>query len=193
MQARVPSPRGFGLSCRTMVTAVQRAHTSALVGTWVFVLSDAVGFVALLSTMAALRSDSDAFASASPSLKVGLIATALLACVSASLIVASRTSKAVWPWLLLGVGASVGFCALQYWEYRDMLGSSFVLTSPAQEAFVVVTGYHLLHVAAGALALLWALARHMRNGTKAPVGPLSVYWHFVDALWLVIFGFFYLV
>ncbi len=175
-----------------MATAVQRAHTSALVGTWVFVLSDAVGFVALLSTMAALRSDSAAFASASPSVAMGLIATGLLVCISISLAVGGRTAKAVWPWLGIGIVASVGFCGLQYWEYKDMLGASFVLTSPAQESFVVVTAYHLFHVAVGALALLWALSRQLLTGAKPPVGPLSIYWHFVDALWLFIFGFFYL-
>jgi heme/copper-type cytochrome/quinol oxidase subunit 3 len=73
-----------------------------------------------------------------------------------------------------------------------MLGPSFVLTSPAQEAFVVVTAYHLVHVAIGGLALLWALCRQMLGGAKPPMGPLSIYWHFVDALWLFIVGFFYL-
>tara|TARA_R110002096_G_scaffold44526_13_gene120521 strand:- start:108330 stop:108860 length:531 start_codon:yes stop_codon:yes gene_type:complete len=175
-----------------MATAAQRAHTSALVGTWVFVLSDAIGFVALLSTMAALRSDSAAFASAEPALEAGLIATALLACISVSLVISSRRCKAVWPWLVFGFVASVGFCGLQYWEYRDMLGPSFVLTSPAQEAFVVVTGYHLLHVAVGGLVLLWALVRKLFGGAAPPMGPISIYWHFVDALWLFIFGFFYL-
>lgn len=175
-----------------MATAVQRAHSSALVGTWVFVLSDAVGFVALLSTMVALRSDSPAFAGADPALGMGLVATALLAGISASLVAAMRIPKKAWLWLAVAAMACAGFCLLQYLEYKAMLGPDFVLRTPAQEAFVVVTGYHLLHVAAGGLALTWALVRQATRGTPAPVGPLSIYWHFVDALWLVIFAFFYL-
>lgn len=174
-----------------MATAVQRAHTSALVGTWVFVLSDAIGFLALLSTVLALRSDSPAFSGASPDLGTGLVATALLALISASLIVARRVHR-TWPLLAVALASSVGFCALQYWEYAAMLGPKFVVATPAQEAFVVVTGYHLLHVAIGALVLLWALARSLLGSGKAPIGPISVYWHFVDALWLLIFGALYL-
>lgn len=174
-----------------MATAVQRAHTSALVGTWVFVLSDAIGFVALLSTVLALRSDSPAFSGASPDLRMGLIATALLMLTSASLIIARRVHRS-WPLLSTALGSSIGFCALQYWEYKSMLGDKLVVATPAQEAFVVVTGYHVLHVAIGALILLWALARSLFGSAKAPLGPISVYWHFVDALWLIIFGALYL-
>lgn len=175
-----------------MATAVQKAHSSALVGMWVFVLSDAVGFVALLSTMAALRSDRPAFASANPDIVMGLIATTLLAAISVSMILAARGVGKVWPLLVVALGSALGFCVLQYAEYSTLLGPGFVLDAPAQESFVVVTGYHLVHVAAGALALAWALARQAVGGRAAPVGPLAVYWHFVDALWLVIFTFLYL-
>ena len=81
---------------------------------------------------------------------------------------------------------------LQAVEYRELLGDSLLLQNPADESFVVVTGYHALHVAAGALLLLWGLLREAITGAPIPLGPLSVYWHFVDALWLVIFAFFYL-
>ena len=159
-----------------------------MVGIWVFVLSDAVGFIALLTTVAALRTGSPAFAaSVSPGMNSGLLATGLLGLVSLCLILARTQERRAR--LLLGIAAltALAFCGLQYWEYKSLLGPELRLSEPAHESFVVVTGYHLLHVAAGALALLWGLSRE-----TLPLGPLSVYWHFVDGLWLLIFGFFYL-
>lgn len=159
-----------------------------MVGIWVFVLSDAVGFAALLTTMASLRLGASGFSVVvAPGLGSGLVATALLATISGSLIAARWRPGLAKFALLWAALAAFGFCGLQYWEYKSFLGPELTLATPAQESFVVVTGYHLLHVFAGGLAVLWGLTRK-----TLPLGPLSVYWHFVDGLWLFIFSFFYL-
>jgi heme/copper-type cytochrome/quinol oxidase subunit 3 len=171
-----------------MSTTAQRAQTASMVGIWVFVLSDAVGFAALLTTMASLRVGTAGFSgSASPGLGAGLGATALLATISGSLLAARFRPERGKLFARVGSLAAFAFCALQYWEYHAVLGPELTLATPAQESFVVVTGYHLMHVFAGGLALLWGLTR-----PSLPLGPLSVYWHFVDGLWLFIFGAFYL-
>lgn len=172
-----------------MSTQAQRAQTASMVGIWVFVLSDAVGFAALLTTMASLRLGSSGFQSVGPGpdLAMGLGATALLGIVSVALIVGSKKPALLRGLTLVAAIAALGFCALQYYEYKSLLGPEMALSTPALESFVVVTAYHLLHVAVGAFALLWGLTR-----SKPPIGPLAVYWHFVDSLWLFIFVFFYL-
>lgn len=160
-----------------------------MVGIWVFVLSDAVGFAALLTTMASLRLGSAGFsaAGASPDLLVGLSATALLGVVSLSVWLAGKKPGRARVLALVAVVAALAFCALQAWEYRALLGADLRLSTPALESFVVVTAYHLLHVLVGIVVLLWGLTR-----SPMPTGPLAVYWHFVDGLWLMIFAFFYL-
>jgi heme/copper-type cytochrome/quinol oxidase subunit 3 len=164
------------------------------VGIWVFVLSDAIGFAALFVTVTALRASRDAFSTAGLGVRsdVGWGATALLAGVSALMVLARaalRGSRERRARLLCAVAAllALAFVALQGWEYSELFADAGVLSSPGHESFFVVTGYHLAHVAAGALALLWALLRR-----PLPLEPLSVYWHFVDGLWLFIFSFFYL-
>lgn len=166
------------------------SRSRAMVGIWVFVLSDAVGFAALLTTVMALRTSSDAFANSDVlQLSEGSIATALLVGISVSLIIARKRSSARRA--LLGIAAlfAAGFCVLQYFEYQAIfeVRSEGHAIAPGLESFVVVSAYHVLHVAAGLLALLWALPKK-----DIPLGPLSVYWHFVDGLWLFIFTLFYL-
>jgi cytochrome c oxidase subunit 3 len=176
-----------------------KAHTSALVGTWVFVLSDAVGFVALLSTVAALRAGSVGFADSGPSeisVGLGVVATLLLGLLSLSLILARRM-KAGKLAMAVAFVCSLAFCALQVHEYQTLFGPDFPRPAPPLQSFLVVTGYHLLHVVGGSLALLWALTKKpekagTRFGAPSVLAPLSIYWHFVDGLWVAIFVFFYL-
>jgi heme/copper-type cytochrome/quinol oxidase subunit 3 len=172
-----------------MSTSVKQAQTASMVGIWVFVLSDAVGFAALLTTMASLRLGSAGFAAqgTGPDLTMGLAATGILALVSVCMVLAGRRPAHARALVGAATIAALAFCGLQYFEYKSLLGPNIQLSTPALESFVVVTGYHLVHVFAGALALVWGLTKK-----SVPLGPLSVYWHFVDGLWLFIFVFFYL-
>jgi heme/copper-type cytochrome/quinol oxidase subunit 3 len=69
---------------------------------------------------------------------------------------------------------------------RDLFGSTFF----------TLTGLHGLHVFAGlvALAILLglALAGDFDDKRPAAVGAVALYWHFVDAVWIVIFCVVYL-
>jgi cytochrome c oxidase subunit 3 len=54
-----------------------------------------------------------------------------------------------------------------------------------------LVGLHAFHVTAGLLmltiVLLFALAGRVGHEQSARVGVLSMYWHFVDAVWVVVF------
>jgi heme/copper-type cytochrome/quinol oxidase subunit 3 len=64
--------------------------------------------------------------------------------------------------------------------------------------YYLLTGVHALHVAAGLVANLWALAG-LRDKSSVPLAlslgrirALSLYWIFVDLVWLVILVLLYL-
>jgi len=54
-----------------------------------------------------------------------------------------------------------------------------------------LVGLHAFHVTAGLVALatvsLFALFGHVKPGHAARVDVVSLYWHFVDAVWVVVF------
>src|SRR5215471_14472339 len=60
-----------------------------------------------------------------------------------------------------------------------------------------LVGLHAFHVTVGLLALatvaLFALFGHVRQEHAEPVGVLSLYWHFVDAVWVVVFTVVYII
>jgi heme/copper-type cytochrome/quinol oxidase subunit 3 len=62
--------------------------------------------------------------------------------------------------------------------------------------FFTLTGFHGLHVCVGVIALLilmgLAFAGDFRQGRIEAVKSIGLYWHFVDAVWLVVFSVIYL-
>lgn len=88
------------------------------------------------------------------------------------------------------------FLAMQAMEYREKLPH----LAPSQNAyasmFYSITGLHGTHVAFGLLFLAWALLREMKGTVSgersAAIRNASLYWHFVDGVWLVVFTSLYL-
>jgi cytochrome c oxidase subunit 3 len=98
------------------------------------------------------------------------------------------------------MGLGVLFLAGQAYEWTH---AGFSLSDGLMgSTFFTLTGFHAAHVAAGILVLLVATARvwRTRGANESDQGgtPVSLaesgtyYWHFVDAVWLVLFTLVYL-
>ena len=124
-------------------------------GMWVFLVTDAMSFGALLTVYAVLRAGADTWPP--PRLDLRLAAVATLALVGSSLTLAR---KRVIPTLVLG-GA---FLALQALEYVSLARHGVRFGSDrAAASFFAATGWHGLHVVAGLVVL--ALAPRSSHGT----------------------------
>ena len=60
-----------------------------------------------------------------------------------------------------------------------------------------IVGLHAFHVTAGllmlAIVLIFSLAGRLRQNQSGRIGVLAMYWHFVDAVWVVVFTVVYIV
>jgi heme/copper-type cytochrome/quinol oxidase subunit 3 len=145
-------------------------------GMWLFLVTDAMSFGALLLAYGVLRAhDTAGFADAAarPNLLFGAAATIVLLASSWTL---ARGRVAV----TLALGAL--FLGAQAFEYVTLArhGVGFA-AAPAASIFFATTGWHGLHVAAG-LVLLAVAGKH---------ASVALFWQFVDAVWIVLFAVFY--
>jgi cytochrome c oxidase subunit 3 len=76
-------------------------------------------------------------------------------------------------------------------------GLNFGLTSGTYGSlFYLLTGFHGLHVLLGVLLQFYMLFRSFRPGNYAKghtgVAEVSLFWHFVDVIWIILFCLIYL-
>ncbi len=101
-----------------------------------------------------------------------------------------------WYTLTFVMGAI--FIGGQAFEYANLISEGFVISTNAYtSAFFLATGFHGLHVLGGLVAFLLMLgrtylARTFTHEQAVHAIVTSYYWHFVDAIWVVLFGVLYL-
>jgi heme/copper-type cytochrome/quinol oxidase subunit 3 len=86
------------------------------------------------------------------------------------------------------------FVVVQWFEWAN---KPFTLASnPYGSLFFVTTGFHMAHVIVGVIGLaalgLWTMLGYFDHSRYVPVSIGVLYWHFVDAVWVVVFFSFYL-
>lgn len=103
--------------------------------------------------------------------------------------------------LVLGLGFTIS----QYVGWYELNQSNIYLSGEVSGSYLyVISGLHVLHLAAG-LVFLTMTYTHVSNVSRDPVRQLimitnpyqriklemlTVYWHFIDALWVVLFFYF---
>ena len=102
--------------------------------------------------------------------------------------------------LLLGATALLGvlFAVLQITGFYNLYSRGIQIigegSNPSASFLGVITGLHVVHVLGGVVALLIVYIKAYNTRVKTynstPLEILSVYWHFVDILWIYLFIFF---
>jgi len=100
-------------------------------------------------------------------------------------------------WLLATIALGVIFLFGQALEWRGLIAGGVTLSRDLfGTTFFTLTGFHGLHVIVGliALATLTAIgfAGELDGGDEVALSTVSLYWHFVDAVWVVVFSVIYL-
>ncbi len=100
--------------------------------------------------------------------------------------------------LLGAIGLGLGFLGLFGYEYYHKIRIEHILptTHAYASAFYTITSFHAAHLCFGLLLMGYTLVRavlgHFGAGRRLGVATTSLYWHFVDGVWLVVFTCLYL-
>lgn len=169
------------------------------IGMWVGLASIAMMFTSLSSAYI-VRSGvtTDWFPIAVPRVMFG--STALLLLSSISLELARRKLKQSLPisysrYLLLTGLLGLGFLGSQLIAWRQLARQGIYLASnPYSSFFYLLTGAHGVHLLGGLLgiSILWLrsqkhVAGSLAGKRQAAADAVSIYWHFMDALWIYLF------
>lgn len=109
----------------------------------------------------------------------------------------ARGWQAIWLAATILLGSV--FLGIQIFEYYELLVHEFLgpSTSAYSSVFFSITGLHGTHVVVGLVLLVVLLARTLRGhygpekSQHVGFATMSVYWHFVDLVWIFVFGLIY--
>jgi cytochrome c oxidase subunit III len=127
--------------------------------------------------------------------------TLLLVASSVTIQVALRqiregAAAAFRQWWALTTALGLLFLVGQLLAWRQLAAQGvFLATNPSSSFFYVLTALHGIHLAGGIVGLLYVRFRpwqrsRIRQVTAA--GMASIYWHFMDGLWLFLLALLYL-
>jgi cytochrome c oxidase subunit 3 len=133
--------------------------------------------------------------------RVLLLSTALILISSITLEAGRRNLRAASEsgyvrWLVVTVALGFAFLASQLLAWKQLARQGvFLASNPHSSFFYLLTATHGLHLLGGLLALLFLLGRTKHHAERAETAgrrqaaadAITIYWHFMDALWIYLF------
>lgn len=177
---------------------------ATLFGFWLYLMSDCLLFAVLFATygvlgrnFAAGPSGADLFDLRLVALNTGLLLTSSITYGFAMLEMAKARVGATLGWLALTGVLGAAFLGFELREFSHMISEG---ATPQRSAFLssffALVGTHGLHVTFGTVWLVTLMVQVHRYGLIAAnqrrLLCLSMFWHFLDVVWIGVFTFVYL-
>ena len=168
-------------------------------GFWVYLMTDCVLFASLFATFAVLRNNTFGSVSGQDIFSLPLVLAQTLILLTSSFSVGLAwtstrvgNKRAVLGWLAVTFVLGASFLTLEIREFYhlyqdgDSWGESAFLSS-----FFTLVGTHGAHITAGLIwmSILWfkILSKGLFKSSLQKVTMLSLFWHFLDVVWIFIF------
>ncbi len=179
-------------------------ENGTLLGFWLYLMSDCLMFAVLFATYAVLGRSYAAGPSGADLFDLNLVAinTALLLLSSITfgmgmIGMQKGHKKALLGWLAVTGLLGLGFLAIELYEFWHMIHQG---AGPQRSAFLsaffTLVGTHGLHVTFGTIWLVTLMVQVNKHGLTYPnkrrLVCLSMFWHFLDVVWIGVFTFVYL-
>ncbi|HET8575373.1 MAG TPA: cytochrome o ubiquinol oxidase subunit III [Candidatus Paceibacterota bacterium] len=173
-------------------------------GFWVYLMTDFVMFACLFATFAVLHNNTFGGPSAKEifSLPFVLVETFVLltssfTCGLGMLAAHHQKKKELFFWFIVTFLLGVVFLVMELTEFRGLIheGNSFTRSGFLSSYFALV-GTHGLHVFIGLCWMVVLLVQVLRRSFTRHVTRrlilFSIFWHFLDLIWIFIFTIVYL-
>ncbi len=180
------------------------AKDRAIFGFWVYLMTDLLMFATLFAAYAALRGATfggptgmELFSLPGALAETLILLTSSFTCGLAMLAVrTNKTQQAMW-WFVATMVLGLAFLGIELSEFSSLIAEG---NGPDRNAFLSsffsLVGTHGLHIASGLLWMGVSLVLMKVHGLKpfvvSKLERLSLFWHFLDIVWIFIFTTVYL-
>jgi cytochrome o ubiquinol oxidase subunit III len=181
------------------------AGSNRVFGFWIYIMSDCILFASLFATYAVLcrsyaggPTGKDLFELPGVLIETFCLLLSSFTFGLASLAMNTGRRNRVVGWLGVTFVLGAAFLALELSEFHRLIDAGHGPTRSAfLSAFFTLVSTHGLHVSIGLLWMAVLGAQIVRKGltptNSTRVMTLSLFWHFLDIVWICVFTFVYLI
>lgn len=184
----------------------QDTYSKTILGFWLYLMNDCLLFATLFCTYAVLRNETFGGPSSKELFSLPLAFTETLILLFSSLtcgfaILSSLEKKPnlfkIIGWFLVTFLLGLTFLAIEFMEFKDLVheGNSWT-RSAFLSSFFTLVGTHGLHVFIGLIWMAVMMIQIYISGITTYIFRrlivFSLFWHFLDVIWIFIFTFVYL-
>lgn len=193
----------------TIVKTTEQTHevettAKATAGFWAYLMTDCILFASLFAAYAVLRNNiaggvagADIFDMPFVLAETLILLTSSFTCGMGMLAAYRRDRTAVFAWFGITFLLGASFLALELTEFTQLVqeGNSW-RASAFLSSFFTLVGTHGLHITIGLLWMLTLVVQVWKRGfthaNMRRLTMLSLFWHFLDIVWIFIFSIVYL-
>ncbi|AQR75226.1 cytochrome o ubiquinol oxidase subunit III [Sphingomonas sp. LM7] len=180
------------------------AGGSTMLGFWIYLMSDALIFATLFATYGVLStsyaggpSPREIFELPLVAVNTGLLLVSSITYGFAMIAMQEGNLRGTQLWLALTGLLGIGFVGIELFEFTELIHEGATpQTSAFLSAFFTLVATHGLHVTFGILWLGVMLVQLSQRGlhpeNQRRLMCLSMFWHFLDVVWIGVFTFVYL-
>jgi cytochrome o ubiquinol oxidase subunit 3 len=181
------------------------AHASpVLLGFWIYLMSDALIFAALFATYGVMSTSyaggpapRDIFELELVALNTAILLVSSITYGFAMLAMEKGRQKSVQLWLCLTALLGLSFVSIELYEFGVLIAEGATpQRSGFLSAFFTLVATHGLHVTVGIVWIGIMLVQVGKYGlnivNRRRLMCLSMFWHFLDVVWIGVFSFVYL-
>ncbi|MDR6391023.1 cytochrome o ubiquinol oxidase subunit III [Paraburkholderia phenoliruptrix] len=198
------------MSHKTLSLSLDDAHgdhgsSDTVFGFWLYLMTDCVLFASLFAVFAVMSNQFAGGPSGKDLFDIGGVAVETAALLLSSitygfamLAARRRKSAAVLGWLAVTFALGLAFLVLEMREFSHLIGEG---AGPGRSAFLssffTLVATHGLHVTVGLVWMVVLAAQVVRAPELSErqitrLTCLSLFWHFLDIVWICVFSFVYL-
>lgn len=182
----------------------EAATDRTMFGFWVYLMTDLLMFAVLFAVFAVLRNNTMGGPGGRELFSPALALTETLILLTSSftagiaMIAARRGQKRqTLTWFGITFLLGLAFLGIELYEFAEFIHEGHTLTVNAFfSSFFVLVGTHGLHILSGLLwlgiLLIYTAKRGLTYSNVRKLSLLSLFWHFLDIVWIFIFTVVYL-
>lgn len=180
------------------------ADSRTVLGFWIYLMTDCVLFATLFATYAVLHKNTAGGPSGADIFDLPFVLTETLLLLTSSFTIGlaylaalKRNRRQVLVWLTATFALGAAFLGMELYEFNHLVHEGYSWErSGFLSAFFTLVGTHGLHITAGLVWMSVLGIQIFRKGvtrtTTRRVTLLSLFWHFLDIVWIFLFSIVYL-